>query len=56
MVAIEGRLKATERHHQGSVLSFSSGRRFAPPGLSGKHQDSPFQAGVGAAGFPPASS
>ena len=54
MMAIERRLKAAERHHRGSVLSFSSECRFEPPGLSGKHPDSSFQTGVGAVGFPPA--
>lgn len=56
MMAIERRLKAAEGHHRGSVLSFSSGCRFEPPGLSGKHPDSSFQTGVGAVGFPPAPS
>ena len=56
MMAIERRLKAVERHHRGSVLSFSSECRFEPPGLSGKHPDSSFQTGVGAVGFPPAPS
>ena len=31
MAAIEGRLKATKRHHRGSVFGFSSGCRFEPP-------------------------